>query len=91
MFTAGGGTPPSGYHDIAVYSGIRSYVKGGVNITIGQGQRYGVVPGIFDSDVSAVTFAWGVSAPSDVDVPGGFQNIDDLVNADLTFQVFGWE
>jgi hypothetical protein len=63
VFTSGGAAPPSGYHDIAVYSGISSYVKGGVNVNVGQGRKYGVVPGIWESDVSAVTFAWGLSAP----------------------------
>lgn len=85
------GYPPAGYHDISAWSGISSYVKGGINVTIGQGHKYGVVPGIFDSDVTAVTFAWGLSAPSGVDIPGGFQNLDDVVTADFTFQVFGWE
>jgi hypothetical protein len=85
------GYPPIGYHDIAVFSGISLYVKGGIVVPVGQGKKYGVVPGIFDSDVSEVIFGWGVSAPSGVDIPGGFQNLDDVVNADFTFQVFGWE
>jgi hypothetical protein len=85
------GAPPTGYHDIAAWSGISSYVKGGINVTIGHGRTYGVVPAIFDSDVTAVTFAWGLSVPSGVDIQGGFQNLDDVVNADFTFQVFGWE
>jgi hypothetical protein len=91
VFTYRGAAPASGYHDIAVYSGIVSYVKGGLNVPIGQGKKYGVVPAIFDSDVTAVTFAWGVSGSSDIAQPGGGFSVDDYVNADFTFQVFGWE
>jgi hypothetical protein len=85
------GFPSTGYHDIAVYSGISSFVKGGINITVGNGKKYGVVPGIFESDVTAVTFSWGMSVPGGVNIPHGFQNLDDTASADFTFQVFGWE
>jgi hypothetical protein len=85
------GLPPEGYHDIRAWSGINSYVKGGLSIEIGAGRKYSVVPAIFDSDVTAVTFQWAVIAPGGVDIPGGFQNLNDFASADFTFQVFGWE
>lgn len=84
-------TNPDGWQDIAVYSGVGSFVQGGINVPVGNGQKYGVVPGIWNGDVTAVTFRWGITVPNDVSIPGGWQDVADYGHVDFTFQVFGWE
>ena len=65
--------------NFSAFGGVASYTKSGVPQPVGNDQRNGVLPGIFDSEVDTVTFSWGVLAGEDRET-----------GADFTFQIFGF-
>jgi hypothetical protein len=81
--TLGGNQQDRGFFGTpAAFGGISFYWTGSPNApvphNVGVGQRNGVVPAIFDTNVWRVEFTWGVGV------------FNGSVEADFTFQIFGW-